>query len=125
MCNYLVMIFTLLTIFMLPCVTTCSFLYAGTPTFQELMDPNVFPDSQFGMEIEKVSVNSDNLTIETTGSRMEMNYTAGSIIFSQKIGCQRKILMVTIQPVYSKPTVTHSGPGFEYTGCIVTINILR
>jgi hypothetical protein len=112
--NYLVMIVTLLLIFMLPGATTCSFLYAETPTFQKLMDPNVFPDSQLGMEIEKVSVNSDNLTIETTGSKMEMNYTVGSVTFSQKIGCQRKILMATIQPAYSKPTVTHSGPGFVF-----------
>ncbi len=84
------------------------------PTFQELMDPNLFPEAQFGMQIERVSATDRSLNIETTGSKMQMDYKEGSLLFSQKIGKQRQVLKVNIKQTCSVPQITHSSSGLVF-----------
>ena len=83
----------------------------ATPTFQELMDPALFPDAQMGMEVEAANVKNGTLRIQTTGAEIEADLATGEIRFAQRIGHQRPVAVVRIGKPLTGATVTHSGPG--------------
>ena len=91
-----------------------TYLHAAVPTFQELMNPKVFPDAQRGMEVKSAAINNGVLKIETTGARMEWFCAAGKIIFSQRLVRDRELLTIEIKANDSMPKLTHTGAGLAF-----------
>ncbi len=93
-------------------------LMAGTAvaaplmTLSDLMPPEVFPDAQFGMEVESVDAESDAITVTTTGARFVLDPAAGTLTLHQRIGEERPLAAVSLGGALSGCTVTHDGPGF-------------
>ena len=53
----------------------------AAPTFQELMDPAVFPHPQRGLKVESVEDTPDNIRIRTTGANIHFDLASGIITF--------------------------------------------
>ena len=85
---------------------------AGVPTFQELMDPAVFPDAQFGMQVESATATADSAKIVTTGAVIELDAAKGVINFQQRIGHERPVATLRWPNPMRGITLTHKGPGF-------------
>lgn len=85
---------------------------AGVPTFQDLMDPAVFPDAQFGMQVDSASANADSAKIVTTGAIIELDAARGVITFQQRIGHERPVATLHLPGPLRGITLTHKGPGF-------------
>ncbi|MCP4645560.1 MAG: hypothetical protein GY851_34265 [bacterium] len=82
------------------------------PTFQDLMDPAVFPDPQQGMAVESVETGDDAITVQTTGARMHVHSEDGTIQFDQRIGHERTVALLSVGQQMHGLGVTHRGPGF-------------
>ncbi|MBX7256493.1 MAG: hypothetical protein K1Y02_09045 [Candidatus Hydrogenedentes bacterium] len=87
--------------------------HAAAPTFQELMNPDVFPNPQRGMQVDSATVSSDALRVVTTGAQFTLN-TAGKGSLRQRIGHEREIVQLQIAGVGALPKLTHTGPGFAF-----------
>ncbi|MDX9974082.1 MAG: hypothetical protein RBU21_13945, partial [FCB group bacterium] len=85
--------------------------YAGAPTFQELMEPGVFPEAQRGMVVEGAEVSEAGLRIVTTGAEFSLD-GKGRGSFRQRIGHAREVLRIGIEGVAGAPVLRHSGSGF-------------
>jgi len=103
------------------CLTPCFVaLLAGTvgaagpaaPTFQELMDPNLFGEPQCGMCVEGVQRPADAIQITTTGARIELLPAKREIRLTQRIGHDRPVAVVSVGVPLENPQVTHSTRGF-------------
>ena len=46
---------------------------AAAPTFQELMNPAIFPQAQQGMKVETATVSENALHVVTTGAELTLN----------------------------------------------------
>lgn len=95
-------------------------------TFQELMEPAIFPDAQMGMNVEASTIAEGMLRIQTTGADIEADLTTGDIRFAQRIGHQRTVAVMRIGKPLAGATVTHSGPGFArvtFTSPAMTIRV--
>ena len=90
-----------------------SLAHAAAPTFQELMNPEVFPDPQRGMMVESATVSADALHVVTTGADFVLD-AAGKGAFKQRIGHEREVVQLGIQGVNALPKITHSGPGLAF-----------
>ena len=55
----------------------------AAPTFQELMDPALFPNPQMGMEVESAQIQENVLRIRTTGACIDVELATGDVHFSQ------------------------------------------
>lgn len=75
--------------------------FASPPTFHELMNPDLFPDPQCGMLVEKVGISNNNLLVQTTGAEFLLN-VSGEGIFKQRIDHPRPILSIKIEDNISK-----------------------
>ena len=87
---------------------------AAAPTFQELMDPQVFPNAQRGMMVKSAEIEDSVLKIETTGAKMEWDFAGGEIKFSQMLVRKRELLTIKIKAADSEPKLTHAGPGLAF-----------
>lgn len=81
-------------------------------TFQELMDPAVFPDAQRGMVVESVAGGEGRATITTTGAVVQIDGAGGTISFRQRIGGERPVAMLAAGCPLRGLKVTHNGAGF-------------
>jgi len=84
---------------------------AGT-TFQELMDPAVFPDAQFGMRVESAVAADGVLTVKTTGAVITLDSAKGTLSFAQRIGMERSVAVLALGQPLAGVELTHDGPGF-------------
>ncbi|HOK10414.1 MAG TPA: hypothetical protein PLT82_01040 [Candidatus Hydrogenedens sp.] len=71
------------------------FTFSSPPTFQDLMNPDVFPDPQCGMLVEKAEIVNGKLFIQTTGAKFSLNPT-GDGTFQQRIGHPRPVLTIKL-----------------------------
>lgn len=86
--------------------------WAAIPTFSNLMDPAVFPESQCGMKVESVVAQDNAVRILTTGAEIVVDNTAGVILLQQRIGHARPVAALRIGTPLSGVQVTHQGEGF-------------
>ncbi len=89
------------------------FASAAPPTFQGLMNPQVFPEPQRGLEVVSAAVSGDGLKIVTTGAELLLGPT-GEAVFRQRIGENRDVARIQIHGVTSTPTLTHTSTGFAF-----------
>lgn len=84
----------------------------AAPTFQELMDPALFPEPQRGMVVEAAEREGATLRIRTTGARIVIDTARGDIEFHQRIGRERALAILRFARPLEGAEITHSGPGF-------------
>ena len=99
----------------------------AAPTYQELMDPSMFPEPQRGMEVESVEVRDDGIRVLTTGADIRLRASQGEVSFGQRIGHERAVASLTTGVPWQGAEVTHEGPGlaritFEEPRATVRIN---
>lgn len=88
-----------------------SLAFAAAPTFQDLMDPSVFPKAQRGMIVEKTTCVNGALNVTTTGAEFSLNAT-GDGVFRQRIGHPRNVLSMRIEGGLGvKPPVIRTSEG--------------
>jgi len=88
-------------------------IFSSTPpTFQDLMNPDLFPNPQCGMSVKKAEITNNNLIIQTTGAEFSLN-TSGDGIFKQRIGHHRPVLSIKIETTLDKvpPKIIVNTPG--------------
>jgi len=83
----------------------------AAPTFQELMDPNLFPGPQRGMRVESAQQDEHVIRIMTTGAEVVIEPGGGVIRFTQRIGHRRPVAALTLDRAMDGGRLTHSGPG--------------
>jgi len=83
----------------------------AAPTFQELMDPKLFPKPQRGMIVESAALDGDSIRVRTTGADIRISLSTGQIVFGQRIGHQRPLAVARIPGKLSGARLTHKGPG--------------
>lgn len=86
---------------------------AAVPTFQDLMNPAVFPGAQQGMKVENATVSNDTLHVVTTGAEFSLDKN-GQGVFLQRIGHRRPVVRIRIRGITSAPKLTHEGQGFAF-----------
>ncbi len=85
----------------------------AAPTFQELMDPAMFPDPQRGMKVEGVTQpDAETIEVRTTGAIFRLDLSGGSVTGHQRLGHQRPLAVLRTGTPWRGVQVTHSGPGF-------------
>ena len=98
----------------------------AAPTFQELMDPKLFPEPQRGMTVESATVEGDSIRVRTTGADIVIDTSRGEVRFGQGIGHQRPVAVLRIGKALTGARVTHSGPGLArvtFEGPKVTVRV--
>lgn len=95
--------------FVLCSVATAS---AASPTFQDLMAPSVFPESQCGMKVESAAERDNVVQIVTTGAEIVLDKNTGAITLRQRIGHARTVAVLQTGSALSGVQVTHTGEGF-------------
>jgi hypothetical protein len=86
--------------------------WGAVPTFQDLMDPGVFPDPQRGMTVESVDQKQEFVRVTTTGAIIHLDASRGQIAFQQRIGHRRLVAVLELSRPFRSIGVTHKGPGF-------------
>jgi hypothetical protein len=86
--------------------------HAAIPTFQDLMDPAVFPEAQRGLVVESVAEKDGVVTITTTGAVMVMDVVKGVVSFRQRIGGERPVASLDLGKPLAGVKITHNGAGF-------------
>lgn len=86
---------------------------AAAPTFQELMNPAIFPGAQQGMKVETATVSENVLHVVTTGAELTLDKN-GQGVFRQRIGHKREVVRIRIRGITRTPKLTHKGPGFAF-----------
>ena len=84
----------------------------AAPTFKEMMAPELFPDSQCGMEVESVLEDEGLIRITTTGAVIEIRPTSGEILFQQRLGHARPVAELRLAQPLRGTRITHSERGF-------------
>jgi len=85
--------------------------HPAAPTFQELMDPALFPDAQMGMRVERAKWEGESIRIRTTGADIDIDTTSGQVQFRQRIGRERLVAALHVRSRLEGAAITHSGPG--------------
>ena len=82
-------------------------------TFQELMDPAIFPEAQRGMAVISTrEANDGDVEVVTTGAIFLIHSQTGDIIGRQRIGQEREVAVLHIGHSLEGLRITHSSPGF-------------
>lgn len=84
----------------------------AAPTFQELMDPAMFPDPQRGLTVESVLESPDGIHIRTTGADIRLDPASGTVTFDQRIGHERRLVELHLGATLEGCRITHRGSGF-------------
>jgi len=85
----------------------------AAPTFQELMDPALFPEPQRGMKVfHNLTRENGDLEVATTGAVFLIRPESGDIVCRQRIGHEREVAVLYLGTPLEGLRVTHSGPGF-------------
>ena len=84
----------------------------AAPTYQELMDPAVFPEPQRGMVVESVDRRPEGIRVLTTGADIRILLATGEVRLSQRIGHRRELVALKTDTPWTGVRVTHSGAGF-------------
>jgi len=73
----------------------------AAPTFQELMDPALFPDPQRGMKVEGAAVGPGGVAhVQALGATVAITPSRGEIVFHQRIGHPRPMAVLRFaQPI--------------------------
>jgi len=100
---------------------------AGAPTFQELMDPGVFPQPQRGMVVEAAALSHESWQVTTTGARISADLARGDITFEQRIGHRRAVVRLHLGTPLRGAHITHRGPGlaratFDHPRITIRVN---
>ncbi|MGC8738365.1 MAG: hypothetical protein ACP5UA_06915 [Candidatus Hydrogenedens sp.] len=76
------------------------------------MAPDLFPEPQCGMLVEKAEIVDGNLSVLTTGTEFSLNKT-GNGTFKQRIGHYRPVLIMNIEPCIAEvsPQIITNSPG--------------
>ena len=99
----------------------------AAPTFQELMDPALFPDAQRGLQVESLEEDGKSIRIRTTGADITLDLTSGDLTFNQRIGHARPLALLRLGVPLQEPTITHRGPGlarvaFSQPDIVIRVN---
>lgn len=86
--------------------------HPAAPTFQELMDPTLFPNPQMGMKVEQAALEGESIRIRTTGADIDIDMVSGEIQFRQRIVRERLVATLHMRSRLEGAVITHSGPGF-------------
>ncbi|MBI5091950.1 MAG: hypothetical protein HZB26_05840 [Candidatus Hydrogenedentes bacterium] len=89
----------------------------AAPTFQELMDPEMFPHPQRGLKVESAAEDGEKVRIRTTGAEILIDSPRGAILFMQRISHARPLAMMRFGVALQGVKVTHSGSGFAMVTC--------
>jgi len=73
------------------CLAVVATAGLAAPTFQQLMDPKMFPDAQRGMAVESATMHDGLIRIRTTGAEIAIATATGEIRFSQRLGHPRPL----------------------------------
>ena len=98
---------------LLSCAASMFLAHAAAPTFQDLMDPSLFPEPQRGMVVESAKVTPEGLRVVTTGAEFALD-GAGNGVFRQRIGHPREVVRIRIEGLAGAPTLTHALPGLAF-----------
>lgn len=93
---------------LMACAAACQ---AAAPTFQELMDPAVFPEPQRGMIVESATLTAGRLDVVTTGARFAVDLRRGEVTCQQRIGHSRPVARLRLGGPLQGAQITHRGPG--------------
>ncbi len=86
--------------------------FAVPPTFQDWMNPDLFPDPQCGMLVKNAEISNNNLLVQTTGAEFSL-HASGEGIFKQRIDHPRLVLSIKIEDDLNKvtPKIVANSPG--------------
>ena len=89
-----------------------NFVLSSPPTFQDLMNPDLFPEPQCGMLVEQAEVVNGTLSVLTTGAEFSL-HTTGDGIFKQRIEYSRPVLNIKFENGFDgiSPKITVNSPG--------------
>src|SRR5581483_5873994 len=87
------------------------------PTFQDLMNPDMFVEPQFGMEVASAVAKGHAIEITTTGAVIHIDLDAGNISFDQRIGHTRRVAILRMRRPLQGAQITHKGRGFVRITC--------
>lgn len=88
--------------------------WAAAPSFQDLMDPKVFPDSQRGMEVKDAAINGKGARIATTGADATVDLE-GNVLIRQRIGHAREIVTLSVEGgLEAPPVLLHRTSGLAF-----------
>ena len=71
-------------------------VHAAAPTFQELMNPDVFTTPQCGMVVESARQKNGEVRVVTTGAEIVMREGAAEIVFRQRIAHPREVAVMRL-----------------------------
>lgn len=83
----------------------------AAPTFQELMNPALFPDPQCGMRVESASADTSGARVQTTGAQFQIDAAAGLITLTQRIGHERDLAALRFDTPLEGLALSHNTPG--------------
>lgn len=83
----------------------------AAPTYQELMDPKLYPEPQRGMVVESAKMDAGSVRIRTTGADVAINTSNGEVLFGQRIGHQRALAVARVGRALAGARITHSTKG--------------
>lgn len=111
----------------LPALLLAVPLWAGAPTFQELMDPRSFPTPQRGMVVEAGTLTDAAFRVTTTGALIQGDLARGEVCFQQRIGHPRPVARLRLGLPLRGGRLTHLGRGlarftFEHPRVTVRVN---
>ena len=92
-------------------VSCCAAAPPEAPTFQELMQPERYPEPQQGMVVESAEISGHSIRVRTTGATIEFDAPSGEIRFSQRIGHERPVAALRLGRSLKGGSLTHRGPG--------------
>ncbi|MBN1346743.1 MAG: hypothetical protein JXQ73_28895 [Phycisphaerae bacterium] len=83
----------------------------AAPTFQQLMDPKLFPNPQRGMVVESAKADGGTLRIRTTGADVAIATSTGQIEFHQRIGHPRPVAVLSLGKPLQGAKITRATKG--------------
>ena len=104
--------FALLNAIVLAAASCCVAAPPAAPTFQELMQPERFPEPQRGMVVELAEMEGGSIRVRTTGATIEIDTLSGEIRFAQRIGHKHPVAVLRLGQALEGASLTHRGPGF-------------
>jgi hypothetical protein len=83
----------------------------AAPTFQELMDPALYPEPMRGMRVESAELHAGVLRVTTTGAVIELDAAKGEARFEQRLGHPRPVATLRFGQPLEGLKLTRVGDG--------------